>query len=193
MIDFLGCTQANPHWTVIYPNQHLANPKKTRSIILVNHSISRNNWEDLSIALSDVTGIQLHGAFGVLCIINIYNDCENNDSLKVVEEFMRGRRSRTGDGSGMREREGFIWLEDFNRHHSIWEKERNAHLFTKAALEVAQLLLNMISNHNMLMALAKDIPMLEACLTKNYTRVDNIFCLAKLLNNFVSCNMYPQW
>ena len=35
-IDFPGCTQANLHWTVIYPKQHLMNPKKMRSIILIN-------------------------------------------------------------------------------------------------------------------------------------------------------------
>ena len=39
----------------------------------------------------------------------------------------------------------------------------------------------------------KDIPTLEACSTKNYTRVNNIFCSAELIDNFVSCNTYPQW
>ena len=106
---------------------------------------------------------------------------------------MRGRRIRLGGRDGMREEEGYIWLGDFNRHHPIWDKERNAHLFTKAALEAAQPLLDMISNHNMHMTLAKDIPTLEASSTKNYTRVDNIFCSAELLDNFVSCNTYPQW
>ena len=35
-IDFLGRTRANPHWTVIYPKRHLADPNKTRSIILMD-------------------------------------------------------------------------------------------------------------------------------------------------------------
>ena len=60
-IDFLGRTRANPYWSVIYPKQRLIDPKKTRSIILVNHNISTNNWEDVSLALNDVTGVHLHG------------------------------------------------------------------------------------------------------------------------------------
>ena len=56
-IDFLGRTRANPYWMVVYPKQHLDNPKKTRSVILINRNISTNNWEDLSIASGDVTGI----------------------------------------------------------------------------------------------------------------------------------------
>ena len=89
-IDFLGWTRANLYWTVIYPRQHLINPNKTRSVILVNHNISMNNWEDVSLASNDVTGVWLHGPLRVICILNVYNDCKNNRSLKVVEEFMEG-------------------------------------------------------------------------------------------------------
>ena len=35
-IDFLGCTWANLHWTVIYLKQHLMNPNKMRSVTLIN-------------------------------------------------------------------------------------------------------------------------------------------------------------
>ena len=76
-------------------------------------------------------------------------------------------RNRSGDRFGEREKEGVIWLGYFNRHHPIWDKERNTHLFTKSALEAAQLLLDMISNHDMYMTLVKDIPILEACSTKS--------------------------
>ena len=51
----------------------------------------------------------------------------------------------------------------------------------------------MISEHDMRMALPKDIPTLEACATKNFTRVDNVFCSAELYNLFISCNRFPQW
>ena len=86
----------------------------------------------------------------------------------------------------------YIWLGDFNQHHPLWDKERNAHLFTTAALEVTQPLLNMIARYNMKMALPKDIPTLEASSTKNYTQVDNVFCSATLLDTFVTCNTDPQ-
>ena len=42
------------------------------------------------------------------------------------------------------------------------------------------------------MALPKDTPTLEACTTKNYTRVDNLFCMANLIDRFISCNIYPH-
>ena len=57
----------------------------------------------------------------------------------------------------------------------MWDEERNTHLFTKATLEAAQPLIDMISIHDMRMVLPKDIPTLEVCSTKNYTRVDNLF------------------
>jgi hypothetical protein len=118
-----------------------------------------------------VTGIQLCGDFGIIHIINIYNDCEHNGSLEVVKEYMRGRVREQVEGGRVR----YIWLGDFNRHHPLWDEERNAHLFTTAALEATQPLLNMIARYSMKMALPKDIPTLEASSTKNYTWVDNVF------------------
>lgn len=43
------------------------------------------------------------------------------------------------------------------------------------------------------MALPKDIPTLEACSKKNFTRVDNVFCSEELYDLFISCDTYPQW
>ena len=187
-IDFLGRTQSNLHWTVIYPRQHLVKPSATRSIILVNRNITSNNWTEIPLQSTDVTGISLRGDFGTIRIFNIYNDCKHNGSLEVVNEYMRGRvRERVE-----RERVQYIWLGDFNRHHPLWDEERNAHLFTTAALEAARPLLNMIARYDMKMALPKDIPTLEASSTKNYTRVDNVFCSATLLDTFITCDTDPQ-
>jgi ribonuclease HI/exonuclease III len=188
-IDFLGRTRANPHWTVVYPRQHLVDPSKTRAIILVNRKISTNNWDEIPLGSTDVTGVCIHGVFGAIYLLNIYNDCENNRSLGVVKDFMRGRGARVRVGDNER----YIWLGDFNRHHPIWDEERNAHLFTRRALEAAQPLLDLIGRYDMHMALPKDIPTLEACATKNFTRVDNVFCSAELVDTFVSCDTFPQW
>ena len=86
-----------------------------------------------------------------------------------------------------------IWLRDFNRHHPMWDEERNAHLFTRAVLEAVQPLLDMVSTHDMRMVLPKDIPTLEASSTKNYTRVDNVFCSVELHKLFILCDTFPQW
>ena len=90
-IDFAGRTRANPHWSVIYPKQHLINPKKTRSVTLVNHNISTNNWDAINTASYDITGVRMHGTFGLLCILNVYNDCGNNGSIEVMERVMKER------------------------------------------------------------------------------------------------------
>src|SRR3984957_16807901 len=97
-IDFLGRTRANQHWTVVYPKRHLADPNKTRSIILMNRRISTNIWDEITTESTDVTGIHVKGEFGTICVVNIYNDCENNRSIEVVKEMMRsrGRRAREG-------------------------------------------------------------------------------------------------
>ena len=50
-----------------------------------------------------------------------------------------------------------------------------------------------IGQYDMHMTLPKDIPTLEACATKNFTRVDNVFCSADLVDTFISCDTYPQW
>jgi hypothetical protein len=109
-IDFLGRTRSNLHWTVVYPKQHLANPSATRSVILVNRNLTSNNWTEISLPSTDMTGIRLCGDFGIIHIINIYNDCEHNGSLEVVKEYMRGRAREQVEG----ERVQYIWLGDFN-------------------------------------------------------------------------------
>ena len=93
-IDFLGRTRANPHWTVIYPKRHLADPNKTRSIILMNWRISTNKWAEIWLDSMDVTGVRLHGDFRVICLLNIYNNCENNRSIEEVKRWMRVRGTR---------------------------------------------------------------------------------------------------
>jgi len=55
------------------------------------------------------------------------------------------------------------------------------------AIREAEVLLSVIADHNMVMALLKDVPMLEAMATKNWTRPDKIFCLANMEALLVSC------
>ena len=82
-----------------------------------------------------------------------------------------------------------VWAGDFNRHHPLWDELRNSHLFTGPALNAAQMLLDLISIHEMKMALPRDLPTLEATTTKSLTRVDNVFCSAKMLEDFILCDV----
>ncbi|TFK17099.1 hypothetical protein FA15DRAFT_550429, partial [Coprinopsis marcescibilis] len=80
-IDFLGLTQANSNWTVIYPHNHLKNPKATQSLLLINSRISLDAWTPTVIDSQDVTGIEIYGDFGTIQIFNIYNDCKHNNAI----------------------------------------------------------------------------------------------------------------
>jgi Endonuclease-reverse transcriptase len=88
--------------------------------------------------------------------------------------------------------EGIIWLGDCNRHHLMWDELRNSHLFTRANLDEAQTLLDVIAEHDLHIALPKELPTLKAMATGNYTRTDNIFISSALAENLVSCKTIPE-
>ena len=85
-----------------------------------------------------------------------------------------------------------IWLGDFNRHHPLWDDERNTHLFTEKALDQAEELINLLSIYDMHMLLPASIPTLEATRTKNLTRPDNIFASEDLVDCLLTCNTAPE-
>ena len=62
-----------------------------------------------------------------------------------------------------------IWLGDFNRHHPLWEEERNLHLLTETYLNAAEPLLLLLAEYGMQQALPKDMPTLQSLATKNWT------------------------
>ncbi|CAA7270355.1 unnamed protein product [Cyclocybe aegerita] len=125
-IDHLGNTRANAHWAVIYPDRHLRDPKKTRSVILINKKVSTTSWTPIATQSSDIMAIQLQGDFGTVRIFNIYNDCQNDDSLNMLANHLRTQEHREHPVAPMR----MVWAGDFNRHHPLWDEERNNHLFT---------------------------------------------------------------
>jgi len=156
--------------------------------MLINRQISTDAWTPIPIDSPDITAVQLQGDFGTIRIINIYNDCNYNDSLTALKNYLREPRARERAQLPL----SFIWLGDFNRHHPLWDEERNNHLFTNGALALTQPLLNMLGQHDMMMALPKDTPTLQASSTGNHTRVDNVFCNANLNRAIVSCDTNPS-
>lgn len=184
-IDFFNNTKANSKWRVVYPNTHYTNPKKTRSIILVNASILTNTWSDLATNSGDVTAIKLQTDTGTVNIFNIYNDINNDDALQSLSQAAQKFHSEENN-------EHMIWLGDFNRHHPFWDEDRNHHLFTPANIERAQMVLDLTMTHDMEMALPKDIPTLRALNTRNLTRPDNVFISHPLIDALTYCNTEPE-
>ena len=149
-IDFKGNSRPNRQWSTLYPNTHQKHPEKTRSIILVNTNLHTDTWKQIDFQHPYITAVELRGAFGTLQIFNIYNDCNNNSSLTHLSNYMRNRDNHLQAEGPIHS----IWMGDFNRHHPLWDEARNAHLFTRGNLELAQPLLNMLGRHNMKMAQA---------------------------------------
>lgn len=195
-IDFLGNTRAPGNWRVIYPPTHLGEDShaRTRAVTLISPRLATSNWENLRINSPDVTAIQIWGEFGTIRIINAYVDCEHSQALQTIERWYINPALGSDPptpATPPRQPLQSIWVGDFNRHHPIWEEERNSHLFTAPALELAQPLLDLIAIHGMKMALPKGIPTLEHARTKNWTRPDNVFVSENLLDLVMKCDVNP--
>jgi len=159
-------------------------------MILVSPRIESSKWMDLRINSPDVTGIQIWAEFGTLRIFNIYNDGDHSHSTETLQKWYRDPEKVSYPKTPCFTPKlpvHTVWLGDFNRHHPMWEEERNHHLFTSEALNKAQPLLNLIAKHRMEMTLPKNMPTLEASNTKNWTRPDNIFMSGKLASGVIRC------
>ena len=81
---------------------------------------------------------------------------------------------------------------DFNRHHPMWDKSHNVHLFMWANLDKAQLLIDAITELGLHMILLKDLPALCMLATGNHTRPDNVFTSSMLANTVIRCSTVPE-
>ncbi|KAJ7143837.1 hypothetical protein C8R44DRAFT_577501, partial [Mycena epipterygia] len=79
--DFKHQSRTNLRFTSIYPTPHSTYPDRSRSLILMNTHLSSSSWSQIPLESSDMTAVELTGEFGMLRIINVYNDCDHNDAL----------------------------------------------------------------------------------------------------------------
>lgn len=110
----------------------------------------------------------------------------NNHAIETIaNEWETHERTWT-----MRPSTKVVVLGDFNCHHSTWESRLNAHLTSTDQL--LNPLLNLIVNMHLEMVLPRDIPMLEARNTGNWTRPDNVWRCSDTPSPFISCNIIPS-
>ena len=188
-IDFLKLTRALPHWRVVYPHRHHDTTARVRSVTLVSDRLSTNAWAAIPLGSMDVTALSLDCGDTVLLLYNIYLDQHNDQALHAMANSTAKKQAaaaRQGKNCEV------IWLGDFNRHHPAWDEERNHHLFTAAACQRAQTLLDRLQRFHMEMALAQGVPTLRAMGSKNLTRPDNVFCTAGLTDVLISCRVHPE-
>jgi hypothetical protein len=129
-IDFRGRSRATLHWHVLYPTLHSHSERITQAVTLVNTRLPTDTWTQIPINSSDIVGLQLHGDFGTIWLINIYNDGDHNKVLQALSKHMHDPTARSYPARPLH----YIWMGDFNHQSLLWDEERNEHLFTPHAL-----------------------------------------------------------
>ena len=179
-------TRSSHCWWVLYPNTHYADTTKPlRSIIFINTNIPTNSYVQIQFNSPDVTGVQITFDLQTVLIINVYNDCKNNDAIDEVSTFLSQKFPSEQVPCNMH----IILAGDFNRHHSLWEDERNAHLTSSEAALCP--LLEIVDTFDLRMALPPRIPTLQALSTGNWTRPDNVWCTNHTTDLFTKCDTNP--
>ena len=183
--DHLGKTRGTHNWRIVYPPTiYHDNHDPIRSIILVNTNLSTNMYTTLDIPCGDISAIRLQGDFGHCSIFNIYNDCTNNNTTTALRNYLTDHRPDALPSPN----DHMLWLGDFNRHHPLWEPNNNRHLYNSA--EMINPLLDLITEHNMIIALPPDIPTYET-VTSNWTRPDNVWRNENANDPIIICNVDP--
>ncbi|KIN94669.1 hypothetical protein M404DRAFT_83027, partial [Pisolithus tinctorius Marx 270] len=187
-IDQIGNIRANTHWKVVYPSTKLTQNSRPRAVTLINAMISTNTWEQIDFPSPDVVVTRIRTSKGIYTLFNVYNDCTHDRTVEAMGSFLADniRNIRPTEDDQM------IWLGDFNRHHPLWDEDRNHHLFTTTALTSAQKLLELTADYAMIQALPKGIPTLQSSSSGNWTRPDNVFCTELALESLVSCSTSPE-
>ena len=179
-------TRATPHWRVLYPKIYFDDKTKPlRSIILINARIPTNDYEQIQFKTADVTGLTLRTESGKICLINVYNDCHNDDAINAVSEFL----SEQYPDDYVPDDTHIIIAGDFNRHHPWWESEENGHL--TSAEHLIRPIIDLTTRFDLRMALPPFLPTLQAFSTGNWTRPDNVWCTSHTTSRFTQCTTNP--
>jgi exonuclease III len=191
-IDPQGFTIAARDWVPVYPPLHRKTEKTTRAITFVRADLSSDSWKQMDFPSTDVTVIQIKGEWGKLTIFNVYNDCENDETVRLLAEFHRKYQNeieQTGVGTAH-----VLWLGDFNRHHPYWDDPNDVRLFTNEATSAAEKLIEAIAEAGLDLALPSGIPTHKHNATKKWSRLDQVFISDHSENALITCDTQPdQW
>jgi ribonuclease HI len=189
-INHVHMTIATKDWISIYPSTHSSKPEKTRSVLLISAALTSDSWQQMDFPSGDVTIIQVNGTWGKLTIFNIYNDCEHNHTVTLLTEYLHNHADETNDTE-----EGNvhnIWLGDFNRHHPHWDDPEDTRLFTRDALNAAELLIEAVAEAGLEMILPSGMPTHQHNVSKCWSRLDNVFLSDHSTDLLISCATLPE-
>ena len=123
--------------------------------------------------------------FSIISIFNIYNDCTHSRNENALNSFIMNNRPQILATNNHHR----IWAGDFNRHHLLWDNNTDTHLFTQQATAQAASLIELLASYNLNMVLPKGTPTLQHMVTKKYSRPDNFFITAHLLDLIIICEV----
>ena len=119
-----------PKFRPVFPANRFVDDSQIRSVIWVNRDLDTKSWIELDVPdTNDIMAIQLSGPYGKLAIFNIYNDCTHSRNQTVLSRFIR----RNNNMLIRSENHHMVWAGDFNRHHPLWDDDKDTHLFTNQA------------------------------------------------------------
>ena len=194
-VNFVNRTIASKDWFPIYPSTHSHSPDRTRSLLLINVSISLDSWEQLDTPSGDITAIRIRGSESDLLLFNVYNDGGSDISLNALVAVHKATTSSTHRSHAPLNPgcTHTIWLGDFNRHHPIWDDPNDTRLFTDEALTAAGKLIEAIADAGLELALPAGTPTHIHNVTKRWTRLDHVFISDHSINNIISCSTCPEY
>ena len=191
-MDPQGFTLAVRDWIPIYPTTHRKTEKISRAVTFIRADFSSDAWKQLDFPSADVTAIQLKGDWGLLNIVNVYNDCESDETVRLLTEFHQANQAepeRTGNGTTHT-----LWLGDFNRHHPYWDDPNDTRLFTSEATRAAEKLIEAVAEAGLDLALPSGIPTHRHNATKKWSRLDQVFISDHSENTIITCDTQTdQW
>jgi exonuclease III len=173
----------------VFPTHRFQSEDQIRSVIWVNKNLDTKGWLIIDIpGTSDITAIQLLGPYGKISIFNIYNDCTHSRSENTLRTFL----NEHSNNILATENHHMIWAGDFNRHHPLWDRDEDTHLFTQQATRQAEGIIELIATYDLVMSLPKGIPTLQHMVTKRYSRPDNVFTTVALSDHVIKCEVEPS-
>ena len=184
VINAFGVTVAARDWIPVYPTAHSTQPHRTRSLFLLRSNMLTDRWKQIEFPSSDITVIQLSGTRGTTMIFNIYNDCDKNDTIRQLEAF---NHDESCNPSADASNSTTIWLGDFNRHHPHWDNPSDTRLFTKPAIDNAEVLISAIAEAGLDLVLLPGIPTHLHNVTKKWTRLDQVFITEDAMDSIIAC------
>ncbi len=115
-----GKLRATQGWLMVYPTGHDLKPSATRTVTLINQSISTNTWSSIPLETQDAVVIVLQAPAESIIVVNIYSDGSSTVTWDIIDSMLHKYTSEQWDGRGLPYR--FICAGDYNTHHLLWDE-----------------------------------------------------------------------